>query len=64
MAWVCAGQYNEEVFKAIDFILDQMSQNGIRVIVALIDYWKETDGVQQVQKTSVVRHITLKQFGQ
>ena len=61
---MCAGQYNEEVFKAIDFILDQMSQNGIRVIVALIDYWKETDGVQQVQNTFVVRHITLKHFGQ
>ncbi|EIE22964.1 glycoside hydrolase, partial [Coccomyxa subellipsoidea C-169] len=37
-------QYNEEVWKAIDYILDQMSQNGIRVIVALIDYWKKTDG--------------------
>ncbi len=36
------------MFKAIDFILDQMSQNGIRVIVALIDNWKQTDGVQQV----------------
>lgn len=43
-----AGQYNEQVFKAIDYILDQMSQNGIRVIVALIDYWKKTDGVEQV----------------
>ncbi|BDA49901.1 Mannan endo-1,4-beta-mannosidase 1 [Coccomyxa sp. Obi] len=41
------GQYNEQVFKSVDFILDQMSQNGIRVIVALIDYWKDTDGVQQ-----------------
>ncbi|KAK9903432.1 hypothetical protein WJX75_005512 [Coccomyxa subellipsoidea] len=41
------GQYNEQVFKAIDYILDQMSQNGIRVIVALIDYWKKTDGVEQ-----------------
>ena len=43
-----AGQYNEAVFKAIDYILDQMSQQGIRVIVAFIDYWKKTDGVQQV----------------
>lgn len=42
------GQYNENVFKAIDFILDQMAQNGIRVIIAIIDYWKKTDGVEQV----------------
>ena len=44
-----AGQYDEAVFKAIDYILDQMSQQGIRVIVAFIDYWKKTDGVQQVR---------------
>ena len=44
-----AGQYDETVFKAIDYILDQMSQQGIRVIVAFIDYWKKTDGVQQVR---------------
>jgi len=45
-----AGQYNENVFKAIDFILDQMAQNGIRVIIAIIDYWKKTDGVEQVSR--------------
>ena len=43
-----AGQYNEQVFKAIDFILNEMSKQGIKVIVALVDYWKMTDGVQQV----------------
>ena len=44
----CAGQYNEQVFKAIDFILNEMGKQGIKVIVALVDYWKKTDGVQQV----------------
>ena len=43
-----AGQYNEQVFKAIDFILNEMGKQGIKVIVALVDYWKKTDGVQQV----------------
>ena len=42
-----AGVYNETVFEAIDYILDQMADSGIRVIVAFIDYWKNTDGVQQ-----------------
>ena len=37
------------MFKAIDYVLDQMSQQGIRVIVAFIDYWKQTDGVQQAR---------------
>ncbi|CAK0786609.1 hypothetical protein CVIRNUC_009823 [Coccomyxa viridis] len=41
------GQYNEQVFKAIDFILNEMGKQGIKVIVALVDYWKKTDGVQQ-----------------
>ena len=44
-----AGQYNEQVFKAIDFILNEMSKQGIKIIVALVDYWKMTDGVQQVR---------------
>jgi hypothetical protein len=44
--------YNETVFKTIDYILDQMRQSGIRVIVALTDYWKTTDGVQQVRNAS------------
>ena len=45
---VRAGQYNEQVFKAIDFVLNEMGKQGIKVIVALVDYWKKTDGVQQV----------------
>ena len=44
-----AGMYNEQVFKAMDFVLDQASQHGMRAIVALTDYWKVTDGVQQVR---------------
>ena len=43
--------YNETVFQAIDYILDQMADSGIRVIIALIDYWKQTDGVQQARST-------------
>lgn len=35
----------------MDFVLDQATQHGMRVIVALTDYWKVTDGVQQVKPT-------------
>ena len=49
-----AGQYSEQVFKSIDFILNEMSKQGIKVIVALIDYWKKTDGVEQVRSHLVL----------
>lgn len=41
--------YNEHVFQALDYVLDQASQHGMRVIIALTDYWKITDGVQQAR---------------
>jgi len=49
-----AGQYNEPVFKSIDFILNEMSKQGIKVIVALIDYWKKTDGVEQARSHLII----------
>ena len=59
-----AGQYNEQVFKAIDFILNEMGKQGIKVIVALVDYWKKTDGVQQVGASAcVIRKIDLSRAG-
>ena len=45
----CSGVYNEHVFQAMDYVLDQASQHGMRVIIALTDYWKITDGVQQAR---------------
>ena len=44
-----SGVYNEHVFQALDYVLDQASQHGMRVIIALTDYWKITDGVQQAR---------------
>ena len=50
-----AGVYNETVFKGIDYTLDQMANQGIRVIIAFIDYWKQTDGVQQARSAACLR---------
>jgi hypothetical protein len=44
-----AGQYNEQVFKALDYVLSEAARAGMRVIVALTDYWKPTDSVQQAR---------------
>ena len=58
--------YNEQVFKAVDFVLDQAGQHGMRVIVALTDYWKVTDGVQQVcphgLRKSHMKQLTAREF--
>ncbi|KAK9826448.1 hypothetical protein WJX81_007622 [Elliptochloris bilobata] len=41
------GQYNEQAFAATDLVLALAAQHGMKVIVAITDYWKITDGVQQ-----------------
>ena len=38
MCWIynpepCAGTYNEEVFAALDWVLDQASRRGLRIII-------------------------------
>ena len=35
-----AGVYNEVTFRALDWLLDQASRHGIRVILSFADNWK------------------------
>eukprot|EP00884_Botryococcus_braunii_P017464 jgi/Botrbrau1/4400/Bobra.105_2s0043.1 len=37
------GQYNEQVFRAFDYVLDQAAKHGLRVIVALANNWDAAD---------------------
>ncbi|KAK9866630.1 hypothetical protein WJX84_008538 [Apatococcus fuscideae] len=39
------GVYNESVFKAFDYILDSAARHNVKVIIALADNWKQTDGI-------------------
>lgn len=55
-----SGVYNEHVFQALDYVLDQASQHGMRVIIALTDYWKITDGVQQARLAPVYAQLGIK----
>ncbi|GMH44902.1 hypothetical protein BSKO_12859 [Bryopsis sp. KO-2023] len=41
------GHYEEETFKALDYILDEARKHGIRVILSFIDNWKYYNGVDQ-----------------
>lgn len=33
------GQYNEQAFKALDFIISEASKRGLRLVLALADNW-------------------------
>jgi hypothetical protein len=37
------GQYNEQVFRAFDYVLDQAAKHGVRLIAALANNWDAAD---------------------
>lgn len=41
------GQYNEKVFKALDFVLVEARRYGIRVILSVLDNWKYSGGIDE-----------------
>ena len=43
-----AGKYNEQAFQALDYILDEASKVGVRVLLTLSDNWAPTDSKEQV----------------
>ncbi|KAK9861038.1 hypothetical protein WJX84_009430 [Apatococcus fuscideae] len=44
------GQYNESVFKSFDYVLDAAARHNVKLIIALSDNWKPTDGIQTYAK--------------
>lgn len=42
------GNYNDNTFKALDYILNEARKHGIRVILSFVDNWKYYNGVDQV----------------
>jgi len=51
---VCAGAglYNETAFRGLDFVLDQASQYGVKVMFTLANNWKTFDSKYNVSPTS------------
>ncbi len=45
----CAGVFDEDVFRGVDYVLAQAARFGIKVIVALNNYWENHDGVGNVR---------------
>jgi aryl-phospho-beta-D-glucosidase BglC (GH1 family) len=48
------GVFNEEYFKALDYVIDSSSKHGIHVILALVNYWSDYGGMEQYVKVSEV----------
>lgn len=45
---LAAGKYNERAFKALDYILDEASKVGVRLIMTMADNWSPVDSKTQV----------------
>mmetsp|Transcript_10777 Transcript_10777/g.32342 ORF Transcript_10777/g.32342 Transcript_10777/m.32342 type:complete len:600 (-) Transcript_10777:893-2692(-) len=41
------GEYNEKVFKALDFVLVEARRYGLRVILSVLDNWKYSGGIDE-----------------
>ena len=44
-----AGKYSEHAFQALDYILDEASKYGVRLLLTLVNNWDNADSKTQVQ---------------
>ncbi|KAK7397086.1 hypothetical protein VNO78_18253 [Psophocarpus tetragonolobus] len=44
---ISPGSYNENVFKGLDFVISAAGENGIRLILTLVNNWKDDGGKTQ-----------------
>jgi hypothetical protein len=45
---VLAGVYNERVFRGLDYTIAQATRHGVKVIIALNNYWENSDSIGNV----------------
>ena len=45
-----AGKYSEQAFQALDYILDEASKLGVRLILTMVDNWSVADSKSQVSR--------------
>ena len=41
------GEFDERVFQALDWVLAEAAKRGLRLLLALINYWPDYGGMQQ-----------------
>ncbi|KAL4519468.1 hypothetical protein Ndes2526A_g01925 [Nannochloris sp. 'desiccata'] len=42
------GKYNENIFRGLDYLLDEARKRGVRVLLALTDNWQQTGGADEM----------------
>lgn len=47
-----AGRYSEHAFQALDYILDEASKYGVRLLLTLVNNWDNADSKTQVCYTA------------
>eukprot|EP00216_Chloropicon_sp_CCMP2111_P003538 CAMPEP_0198241858 /NCGR_PEP_ID=MMETSP1446-20131203/6819_1 /TAXON_ID=1461542 ORGANISM="Unidentified sp, Strain CCMP2111" /NCGR_SAMPLE_ID=MMETSP1446 /ASSEMBLY_ACC=CAM_ASM_001112 /LENGTH=118 /DNA_ID=CAMNT_0043924749 /DNA_START=20 /DNA_END=373 /DNA_ORIENTATION=- len=45
-----AGEFNEEVFQALDYVIDTSAKYNIHLILAIVNYWPEFGGMESYVK--------------
>lgn len=46
------GKYSEHAFQALDYILDEASKYGVRLLLTLVNNWDNSDSKTQVHASS------------
>ncbi len=49
LEWCVVGKYSEHAFQALDYILDEASKHGVRLLFTLVNNWDNADSKTQVQ---------------
>ncbi len=45
--WVLAGVYDDKVLVGLDFVINEASKRGIRVVLVFSNYWAMYGGIDQ-----------------
>ena len=47
---IMPGVFDEETFRALDYVLDASAKHGVHVILALVNYWSDYGGMESYVK--------------
>lgn len=53
------GKYSEHAFQALDYILDEASKYGVRLLLTLVNNWDNADSKTQVQHLHALLSLML-----
>lgn len=60
--WTFTGQFDEKVFSGLDFVLAEAGRRGLKLILALTNYWTPFGGMAQYVKYEVFLSARMMQY--